>query len=365
MKTIFENGIVQCGNNARLKSVFNRAEAGEKITIGFIGGSITQGSLASDSKLCYAYRVYEWWKNRFPKSEFIYINAGIGGTTSHFGVARVDQDLMIYKPDFVIVEFSVNDEANDFFMETYEGLVRTILLAENEPAVMLLNNVRYDDGCNAQKQHNAVGRHYSLPIYSVKDGLYKLVIDGKIKAAEWTEDNLHPNDTLHALIGEIVGNFLDKLYESETMQPVKIPGPITANSFQNSRLLNNSNTNYQSLGFTADDTVKMGITDVFKNGWYADKEGARLAFAIKCSNLAVQYRKSVKGSAPVAKVTVDDMNEAVVCLDGNFDETWGDCLALTVIKNHMENKTHKIDIELVGTGEEYKIPFYITALIAS
>lgn len=103
-----------------------------------------------------------------------YINAGIGGTTSHFGVARVYDDVLVYNPDFVIVEYSVNDQANEFYMETYEGLIRKIIESESEPAVMILNNVFYDSGNNTQKCHNIVGKHYDLPIYSVKDSLYTL-----------------------------------------------------------------------------------------------------------------------------------------------------------------------------------------------
>ena len=42
-----------------------------------------------------------------------YCNAGIGGTTSEFGAARVGTDLLEERPDFVIVEFSVNDESTE------------------------------------------------------------------------------------------------------------------------------------------------------------------------------------------------------------------------------------------------------------
>lgn len=134
-----------------------RAENGEELTIGFLGGSITQGSLVTKSENCYAYRVYSWWKEKFPKAEFHYVNSGIGGTTSHFGVARIVPDLLVYQPDVVIVDFSVNDEPNDFFQETYEGAIRKLLTWDSEPAIILLNNVFYDTGNNAQEYHNHIG----------------------------------------------------------------------------------------------------------------------------------------------------------------------------------------------------------------
>lgn len=72
------------------------------------------GCLATEPELCYAYRVYEWWQEKFPKTEVSYINAGIGATTSQFAAARVEKDLLDQKPDVVFVEFSVNDDANEF-----------------------------------------------------------------------------------------------------------------------------------------------------------------------------------------------------------------------------------------------------------
>ena len=47
----YERGIANRGNQARLKKVMDRAIRGEKLTIGFLGGSITQGSLSSKPTL--------------------------------------------------------------------------------------------------------------------------------------------------------------------------------------------------------------------------------------------------------------------------------------------------------------------------
>ena len=124
-------------NLARLKNCMRRAEAGEELTLGFFGGSITQGSLATKHEYCYAYRVFRWWEEAFPKAKFHYINGGIGRTTSHYGVSRVVNDLLMYQPDFVVVDFSVNDKPEDFFQETYEGLIRKLLIwLQSRPELM-------------------------------------------------------------------------------------------------------------------------------------------------------------------------------------------------------------------------------------
>ena len=54
MNIDYESGIKNIGNTRRLKDAFARAERGESLTIAFLGGSITQGSLASRPELCYA-----------------------------------------------------------------------------------------------------------------------------------------------------------------------------------------------------------------------------------------------------------------------------------------------------------------------
>ena len=77
VKTLeYERGISNTGNWYRMKRLFERAKAGEELTIGFLGGSITQGCLATKPELCYAYRVYEWWVKTFPQATFQYVNGG-------------------------------------------------------------------------------------------------------------------------------------------------------------------------------------------------------------------------------------------------------------------------------------------------
>ena len=139
-----EAGILNRGNLTRLKGFMNRAAKGERLTVGFIGGSITQGFSATDPEKCYAARTFGWLKKVFPNTEFDYVNAGIGATDSQFGAARVQEDLLQRLPDLVFVEFSVNDHSTPHFCETYEGLVRQIYGSASAPAMVLIHNVYYD-----------------------------------------------------------------------------------------------------------------------------------------------------------------------------------------------------------------------------
>lgn len=363
-----EKGIVNRGNQSRIKQVMKRALAGEKLTLGFLGGSITQGSLSSTPETCYAYLVYEWWKKTFPGAEFVYLNAGIGGTTSQFGVARAESDLLRYKPDFVIVEFSVNDDANEFFLETYEGLIRKIYGNAEKPAVLIVHNVCYDTGNNAQKQHLMVGRYYDIPCVSMKETIYPLLERGEIKNREITPDDLHPNDKGHSLVAQVITYFLQQVYETieqEEEKEKEFPKPFTPNGFENSTRFQNANAEAESFGFLADDRKQENIREIFRNGWTAEHKNDKIILYVEGTSIAVQYRKSVKKPTPIAKAVIDDANESTVVLDGNFEEDWGDCLYITTVATGLEKCRHKVEITIVEEHEDDVVPFYLVSVIGA
>lgn len=364
----------------RLKNLMKRAANGESLVIGFLGGSITQGSLSSTPKTCYAYLVYEWWKKSFPNAEFSFVNGGIGGTTSHYGGARAWKDVLCYRPDIVTVDFSVNDDANEFFEETYEGTLRRLLMAPSAPAVVVLNNVFYDTGKNAQDYHNRIADHYGIPHVSIKDTIFPDVESGKIVRADITPDNLHPNDKGHRLVADEICKLLDSIkaeVEKETIADeniegkstkteasVLLPAPLTENAYEHSRLIQIQDNEAILDGFLVDPIEKKGMLDIFKNGWTAAHTNDKISFEIECSCLAVQYRKSVQQPVPKAKAVIDGDEAHAVILDGNFTEDWGDCLYLEPLLHHAEKKVHRIEITVTDAKDIVR-PFYLVSLIVS
>ena len=369
-------GVLNKGNLYRIERAMKKAMRGEAVTVGFLGGSITQGCLSSAPETCYAYLVYRWWCDTFPDAAVTYVNAGIGGTTSQFGVARADSDLLSKEIDFTIVEFSVNDKDNEHFLETYEGLIRKIYSYRTEPAVLIVNSVYYSDGENAQAQHVRIGKAYDLPCVSMKPTLYEKVQDGTYTSRDVTEDDLHPNDEGHGLMAEVIISFLEMVYEelqsgdeaADNHLDVQKMTPVTRNAYENSVRYQNDNSETvltENEGFTADGQPQHDIREIFRRGWTADKKGAHIGFDIEGSCIGVQYRKSVAKPACVARAVVDgDMDKAVV-LDGNFEETWGDSLHLDTIAEHLPYCRHHVDIELIETHEDDKVPFYLVSVIGS
>lgn len=368
-KEVYDRGIINIGNLARMKRVMEKATSGKEITIGFLGGSITAGAAATSPETCYAYRVFEWWERTFPRAKCVYINAGIGATSSKFGVARVEEDVLIHKPDMVFVEFSVNDEDTSLYQETFEGLIRKLLLTPVQPALFMFNNVFYDDGRNAQRVHNEIGKYYDLPIVSMKESLYRDIEKGNLNNTDISEDNLHPNDFGHGLVAGVITNLLDLIHEQVVQRKEEyieyhVPEkPITKNRYITSVRRNNLSITPELNGFYPDKKPKENVWDNFRNGWFGNTVGSSITFEVEGATIAIQYRKYAVHPAPIAKVVIDQDEQKAVILDANFEETWGDCLYLQDVMIADKPGKHKVTIT-IDTEVEDK-DFYLVSVITS
>lgn len=351
---------------ARLKDCVRRAQSGGDLTIGFLGGSITQGSLASSPDANYAYRVFRWWQETFPKARFQYVNAGIGGTTSLFGVARADRDILAYEPDFIVVDFAVNDASREPTTEIFEGLVRKLLKRDSRPAVVLLENVMYSNGWNAEEFHRPVAERYSLPVVSVRNTIYARMLKGELKKDEITPDGLHPNDKGHALVADEIIALLEEAKASSRSaeDDPPLPEPLTANAYEGARLLTIMDSSPVLDGFRADAEEKRGRLDFFKNGWIGRKAGDKISFKVDAARIHVQYRRTVRRPACRARLTLDGDKSRAIILDGNFDEDWGDCLFVTDVLTGGERKARTVEVEVIE-GSDDLTPFYLMSLIVS
>ncbi len=405
---VCDRGIVNGGSLYRFGKLFTRAGNGERLKVGFLGGSITQGALASTPQKCYAYLVHLWLKEHFPDAEWEYINAGIGATTSQFGVARVESDLLRYQPDLVFLEYSVNDPNTEFFKETFEGTVRKILSAGSRPALFMFNNAQYDGGGDSARVHNEIGCAYDLPVVSMKTSIYGEVLAGRILAPDISPDNLHPNDKGHRMVADVIVNLLAKIFcavsggqwGSQTAS-VRIDNakngaghfllrtgnrvvfsqdrdmvrqPVTKDRFSGSVRFQNPDfaagsppgTALYLSGFTPDlRPQEYGVADVFKNGWRAGEEGNFFEITLEdVSCISVQFCRTVRQPAPVAKAVVDGDEEHAVVLDANFDETWGDCCYLKDIAMWLPVGRHTLRITVVERPEHMESDFYLISVIA-
>jgi lysophospholipase L1-like esterase len=206
----FSRSLVSAGDPARLEHVLAKARRGEAVTVGVIGGSITAGAGASLPERRYGDRVAAWCRQIIPKATVRFVNAGIGATGSDYGALRAKRDLLSHHPDFVVVEYAVNDPNTQAAAETLEGLVRQVLHETNKPAVLLLFTMNQEGG-NAQEWQAKVGRHYGLPMVSFRDALWPEIKEGRMKWSDIEADVVHPNDRSHDYCARFVARLLDRL----------------------------------------------------------------------------------------------------------------------------------------------------------
>ena len=206
-----KESVVSAGNNLRLKNVIERAQKGEQITIGTVGGSITEGALASSYEECWAMRFAARFGETYGTDgggNVALVNCGVGGTPSPFGYMRYGRDILARVPesdpdgypDLAVIEYAVNDWAEPTGCRCYESMVKEILSQPNRPAVILLFSAR-NDGWSVQNELQKIGERYDLLMVSVRDGLYKH-LDRDFPKKSFYKDEYHPNSTGHAMMAD-------------------------------------------------------------------------------------------------------------------------------------------------------------------
>ena len=184
-----------------------------KVTIGYLGGSITAGSGSSNEKYCWRYRVTQELGKLFPDTGFEGINAAIGGTDSSLGLFRMDSDMMQQKPDMVFVEFAVNDCELQKSAMYMENIVRQLLKYDKDMPVVFIYTVTQrmiDEGYSrgelpeSVKQHNLVAEYYNIPVINAGKALFDTITEEKCDIYRYTIDSVHPNDDGYALYTNVI-----------------------------------------------------------------------------------------------------------------------------------------------------------------
>ena len=343
-----EQALVAMGDTARLQHALAKARRGEPIVVGAIGGSITQGAVASAEENRWANRMAQWWRDTFPQSKITLVNAGIGATGSDIGAHRVQPHLLERRPDFVVAEFAVNDSINPIAGETLEGLVRQILRRPNKPALMLLFTMN-DHGRNVQDVHETVGAHYGLPMVSCRDGLWPEIEAGRMTWDDIGGDVVHPNDKGHAFCADFVTHVLEVVLrdlprDRRLPRIGPCPEPLIGDVFERTRLHNRD-----ALEPVRNEGWRPAESPFFGGGWEADVPGSVLEFELDGDAIGFLFYR-VKGPMGIALAQVDD--RPPVRAEAWFDADWGGYTPYQLAARDLGPGTHRLRIELLKDRQE-------------
>lgn len=366
------NSLISTGNNYRIKKAIEKAQNGEEVTIACIGGSITEGASATVNTKCYAYQTYLLFKEKYGKnggSNIHFVNAGMSGTPSSLGVIRYERDVLkkaATKPDIVIVEFAVNDNDDVTNGDAYESLVRNILKADNNPAVILLFSV-FQSQWNLQDRFIPIGQLYDLPMVSIKNAVVPEINSHRMTNAQFfASDGWHPLDYGHKIMADCVMNVIDQIsYEAKDSSDITIPSTAKiGKSYEGIQMIdsasNISGVTVSAGGFSSKDTntgtFLYNNNAKFTNTWKHASNGSSTSFTMNltCKNLMFVYKLSSSYTTGQVDIYVD--GSLVKSVNGYSSSGWNNPQTI-VLFNKTTASAHKVEIKMSNgnNGKEFTI----------
>ena len=212
-----------------------KLEAGKKVEIVFLGGSITvMGGYTNDGYVRYVER---WLKERYPRAEIKVRNAGVPGTGSEYGAKRYDRDVLRHKPDAVFIEFAVNDGKSDQ-TASMERMVHKSW--RKDPRIDLVffytldksHLESYRKGCLpfAAGCHERVAEQYGIPTIGTAFHAAEKINSGSIVWKTFSGDTCHPSAAGFRLFDEAFASALPELLRTKKGGfPHKLGKTITPN----------------------------------------------------------------------------------------------------------------------------------------
>lgn len=380
-----EKSLVSTGNNARIKSVIEKARKGEEVSLGFLGGSITDGEGANPNSLCYAERVYRDFQYAYSKNDNVkFINAGQCGTPSSLGILRYDSDILgknNNKPvDILFIEFSVNDPGEITKHGAYEGLIRKAL-NQGSAVVMLYSSQRFTKAtaaatANDQADMIPLGEYYELPQISMSNAMKDEVEVSKYFINWYWTDSLHPNNTGYMLMNDCIMNMFKKIDAEELKEDGKcgskalffnenkdfgLLSVIEPNSVK--ELLDDSKSDLLSFdagSFTGVDTdtgkkLSSNQEEKFPSNFMRVDGNKPITMVAKCQAILFAYKQNNDNTLGILDVYVDGV-KTPVSYNGYNSGAWGQ--GVPVLIDMPQFGEHKIEFKMAEGSEEKNFTMY-------
>ena len=234
IRVVHPPAVASRSTGASVASFCERAEKGGRLTVAFLGGSLSWGANATDpNRASWRAKVGEKLERRYPDAHFKFVDAAIGGTDSQLGIFRLERDVIAYKPDLVFVEWLVNDgtrSAGDNRSCSYEGIIRHLLerLPRCVPVQVLLPvraTIEEQDAAKLLRwdEQRRTGAAYGLVCADVLGVMRRRYADGKADLDRmWPAligDNVHPHDFGYGVYADIIW---EKAFANPSSQSPKL-----------------------------------------------------------------------------------------------------------------------------------------------
>lgn len=206
-----------------------RADAGETLTVVFLGGSLTWGANSTDpERTSYRAHIARRLTARWPRARWQCVDAAIGGTGSRLAVFRFDRDVARHKPDLVFLDHTVNDgglgPADPDRLASCEAIMRRCVADLQVPTVYMVlaagDMVSGDiEAQPIRAAHLAMAKAYGLPVGDAVQLISRGLASGALSHGEiWDnpKDGCHPGDLGYALYAEAAWSALESAVAAGT-----------------------------------------------------------------------------------------------------------------------------------------------------
>ena len=253
----------------------------KRLTIGYLGGSITLASSAVNNggsmEKSWVNLTSSWFKQKYPNAFIETVNSGISDTATNFALFRLEKTLMDENynniPDLVFVEFTTNDwtyqtQTVDDLKIQIESLFLNIYKYNPYAEIVVIVTVRSED-TSTRQAYLEVASHYNIPVIDVGIPMQQRMDERGVSHETegnyyYTIDDLHPSWRGYEIyFEEIKKNLLNKYLndtkvESTKLYPYgkKLPKALRKNLITSPRIL------------TAKDLILSNRINVFESPLY-------------------------------------------------------------------------------------------------
>lgn len=210
---------------AQASGLLKRLKEKQDISLVVLGDSISMGAEIPNVKFTFAHRFAEQLRSRISTSEVTLTMKAVGGETSRRGLLRLQEDVIVSRPDVVTIGYGMNDQnvdadrGNDVPPPEFErhiGAMIEQLRAQTDAAIILItpclpNGQWHFASKNAAEYADCLRRlanQYEVALADVQKLWVAELATGKSTASLLMNNVNHPNEYGHSLYARALAELL-------------------------------------------------------------------------------------------------------------------------------------------------------------
>lgn len=289
----------ECNVRNGMPNLFAKLNAGKSVSIGYIGGSITQGVY------CYRTQSAKYIASQFPKVNIQWMNAGVSGTGTDLAACRLQDQLLQFKPDMIFIEFAVNGA----YQPGMEGIIRQVIKDNPSTDICLIYTVLngqaklYQEGKVPENIQGLekIAAYYHLPSIHLgmeaalleKEGklIWKGTSDEAAGKILFSTDGIHPLKEGGNIYAAAIARGFQKMKAEATPHKHTLPQPLMKDNWESATMLDPLSVATFSEQWTKIDPATTKTLKAYKS-WFpylmtASQPGASFSFKFNGSMFGI------------------------------------------------------------------------------